>query len=575
MKKAIQYIRWSTLEQGHRDKSSEYRQDGNTRAHAEQQGWEIVERHVDNGRSAYTGANLTKGNLGKLTRRFLSGALDPSEHVIIVDTLDRLSRQSPITMLNWMTPLLAAGLNIRIANTGQNIDHRMMNADMGGFMLVMMSAFSNHSFSVNQSAKGKAAWEKKRNEAATGQRVSRHRARGWLRWDDETKGYVEIPDRVWLIREMFDLRLKGWGKLGIAKHFNELAETDERYRAFSSSVAKHPTRWTASAIARIVQDRGVLGYVQYTRAPRSADRKVPVGEPIKVYPAIIDGGTWARANDGRLSNQLRSRGRNRAVSNLIGRLARCGACGGTMQPFGSSRFRINKDGSKSQHYPFYCVIAKATKGAKCDNQRGWPYAKVEKPILDKLLTMAIDDQHFGADDATTIALEGEVITAQRRVTDAQATKKAILRRIIGDDDQEGNEVYEEADNKLKCAKVVLEKAQAALAEARGRVSPAEHIVRVAEVRERMESYDPDIRFEARSLARAAFQDLIERITFDPVKGHVTVSLVQRLGFMIIRDGKGAYLDMVKNGRDYGSGDAVEGFLRRRDGGNLTYARKAS
>lgn len=568
-KKAIAVLRWSTLEQGNSDRSSEARQDANISRMAAQHGWPVVERHVDAGRSAFTGENLTKGKLGELTRRFHTGALDPAEHVVVVEELDRLSRQSPGVMTAWLTPLLNLGLTIGIANTGQILTKSVMETDFGGFVTMMSSAFSNYEFSRKQRERGNASWTKRREAAASGKNLSRHRARGWLRWDGEAKDYVPIPDRVWLVREMFRLRLKGEGKSAIAKHFNELAAKDDRYRAWSTSKTP-PKAWTASAIARIVQDRAVTGFVQYHRNPRGAEKKVPIGDPIKVYPAVIDDVMWARANDARLVNQLKTQGRGRAVSNLLGPLAKCRECGGTMQPLGSSRIRVNKDGSTSQHYPIYCLTAKMTKGVGCTNQRGWPYRSIETPILDRLLSLAIDDQHFRADDDTTARLEGDVVRLNRRMLDAQAKKKGILKLITGDDDEEGHEAYADADNALKRAKADLVKAQEALSEAKGRVTPGEHIVRVTEVRAKMESEDADERYETRSLVKAAFQNVIDRIVFDPKSGLVTVSLVQGLGAMhILPNGQVGYLDLVRGSRDYGQDETAQGFLRRRDGRNLT------
>ena len=488
---------------------------------------------------------------------------------MVVEELDRLSRQSPGVMTAWLTPLLNLGLTIAIANTGQILTRTVMETDFGGFVTMMSSAFSNYEFSRKQRERGNASWSKRREAAAAGKNLSRHRARGWLRWDADTKGYAEIADRVWLVHEMFRLRLKGWGKGAIAKHFNEVAATDARFAAWSTSKTP-PKAWTPSAVARIVQDRAVTGYVQYHRAPRGAEKKVPLGDPIKVYPPVIDDATWARANDARLTNQLQTQGRGRAVSNLLGPLAKCKQCGGTMQPLGSSRIRVNRDGSTSQHYPIYCLTAKMTKGAGCTNQRGWPYRSIEGPILDRLLTLAIDDQHFRADDETTARLEGEVVRLQRTVTDRQASKKRILAIIAGDDDEEAREAYAAADAALKRARADLAKAQETLSEAKGMVAPGEHVVRVAEVRCKMESEDVDERYETRSLVKAAFQNVIDRIVFDPKTGLVSVSLVQGLGAMhILPNGKVGYLDLVRGGRDYGQDETVDGFLRRRDGRNLT------
>ncbi|WP_254554158.1 hypothetical protein, partial [Salmonella enterica] len=90
-------------------------------------------------------------------------------------------------------------------------------------------------------------------------------------------------------------------------------------------------------------------------------KRKPIGEPVKVYPVIIDEDTFNRANQSRLNQQLRYQGRGRAVSNLIGRISRCGECGGAISALGSSRFRTNKNGSVSQHYFLYCSINKMSK----------------------------------------------------------------------------------------------------------------------------------------------------------------------------------------------------------------------
>ncbi len=241
-----------------------------------------------------------------------------------------------------------------------------------------------------------------------------------------------------------------------------------------------------------------------------------------------------------------------------------------MQPLGSSRIRVNKDGSTSQHYPIYCLTAKMTKGADCSNQRGWPYRSIETPLIDRLLSLAIDDQHFRSDDDTTARLEGDVVRLQRQVTDRQASKKRLLVLISDGEDEEAHEAYAAADAFLKRAKADLAAAQEALAEAKGRVSPGEHVMRVAEVRAKLNSEDEDERYQMRSLVKAALQNVIDRIVFDPKSGMVTVSLVQGLGAMhILADGRVGYLDLVRGGRDYGQDEMTEGFLRRRDGRNLT------
>jgi hypothetical protein len=86
----------------------------------------------------------------------------------------------------------------------------------------------------------------------------------------------------------------------------------------------------------------------------------------------------------------------------------------------------------------------------------------------------------------------------------------------------------------------------------------------------MESDDAEERYRARSLVKAAAQDLIREIQFDPKNGVATLSLVDGMGFMRIKhDGSWTYLDTFK---DWTERDlpTAQGFKRRRGGKNLTF-----
>jgi len=549
--RAIGYIRWSTLEQGNSDKSSEERQRLAIAAMVAANGWTMGEMLMDSGRSAFTGANITKGELGTFTKRVLSGAIDAPQTVLIVEELDRLSRRPPGEMTSWIMPLLTAGLTIAVSNTGQIVTADRVNNDFGSFVSLMSMAFSGYEFSRKQQARGNGAWEKRRRVfIEEGRALSRHRGRKWLDWDATKSEFVPIPDRVSIIEEMFRLRLAKVGKSGIAKWLNEKAANDPAYAPWGS-VTVVPTHWTPSAVSRIVQDAAVTGYIQFYKNPRGSDTRTPLGVPTKVYPAVIDEETFARANDERLVQQLKSQGRGRAVSNLFGPLARCKVCEGIMQPLGSSRWKTNKDGSKSQHYPFYCVQAKMSKGKTCSNQKGWAYSKIEGPVISELLPLALDDQYFRATDDEVVKLEGQAAILRRRIQDQ--TKQAgnvlaLVRDADGDDDEIALGAYEAARSRLKASKAELNTLAKALSDAQGNTSPTGHVVRVADVRDRMQDVDESVRFEARTTAKQALKSLIEAIYFDPASDGVVVYLRHSLGLMIIRDdGKVMFWNLHKRG----------------------------
>lgn len=543
-KNVIPYRRWSTLEQGNSDRSSDDRQIANTHAFCREMGWTITDRvAVDAGRSAFTGENLTKGYLGKLTTKLLTGAIDPTETIIVVEELDRLSRQPPGRMTAWIQPLLALGVHFAVANTRQIINEATMN-DFGQFVSLMSQAFSNYEFSRKQQGRGTGAWNKRRDAAREGRNLSRHRARGWLAWDFAAKRYIELPERVWLIHEMFRLHVEDkLGKGEIAKTFNARAVADPRYRAFSSS-RKQPELWTPTAIGRILHDPAVTGFIQYHNNPRGAEKRIPIGEPVKVYPEVVTPELFARANEKRHIEQQRHKGRGKNISNLLGPLAGCALCGGTMQPLGSASYKTARDGTRRQHYYLYCNTAKTSRGTACSNMRGWPYGLVEKPILDRLLNLAVDDHHFRTDDVVVAGLEGNVVRLQRQIEDQKRRAKVMLS-AIGDEgamDYE-QEAYETARRNILVSITALSKAQAELSGAKGMVSPTQHIVRVSEMRDRMSSPDPDVRYQARLIVKSALRGIIDQITFypdaDPFggEGGVFVELIHGIGSLLIRSGE--------------------------------------
>lgn len=575
-KHVIPYRRWSTLEQGNEDRSSDDRQIASTHAYAREMGWTITHFDaVDAGKSAFNGSNLTTGYLGKLTTRLLTGALDPRETVIIVEELDRLSRQPPGRMTAWMQPLLALGVHFAVSNTRQIINEATMN-DFGQFVSLMSQGFSGYEFSRKQQERGNGSWAKRRKAyIEEGKALSRHRGRKWLQYDEAAKKWEPIPERVELIHEMFRLRLAGWGKASIAKLFNERAVAgDDRYAVWVSTKKKQPERWTVSAIARIVQDPAVTGYIKFHLSPRGAEKRTPITDLVKVYPEVIDQETFAKANERRLVEQLKSQGRGRSVSNLFGPLARCNCCGGQMTPLGSSRYRVNKDGSRSQHYFLYCQTNKMTKGADCSHSRGWTYSKVEAPILDALLTRAMDDQFFRTDDALVAMLEGKVAMTRRTLANQETAQRRILAMITDDADASNEpdailrEQYEERRAKVKETKEVLAKVEAELAEARGATTQGDHLVRVSEVRAKMDSDDVEERYQARSTVKAALASIIAKVEFDPVKGRVAAHLVGDLGLLIIRENDAAFFDLYHRQRKPPVGTtpeetaAIEGYVKR-------------
>ncbi len=520
---AIAYARWSSMEQT--KGSTLARQLAATSEHIAAMGWQTMrEPLVDRGRSAYTGENIEKGQLGAFAKSILSGAIDASKTVLVVEELDRLSRQPADVMLSWLSPLVRAGLSIKVVSTGQLINRAMLDTDMGGLMMILITSFGSHTESRKKAQRVSASWEAKRKAAREGKPVTlSHRHPKWLEVVD---GEWHVPDHKREIVELiFSNRIAGIGKGLTAKRLNELAQSNPASYAPWPLDGKSalPKMWTATYVGRVLRNRAVIGEWQPWHRPKKGEAR-PAGEPIAdYYPQIISPADFERANEARTIDALKHQGRGKSLSNLLGTRARCAVCGGQMAARGSAGFKTNKAGKRHRHYFLYCEGNKVA--GKCDNAQGWNYDKVEGPILDTLLTLAMDDQHFGG-TVDTAPLERAVYDARATITDLKG-KIALLLDALEVGGDAAKDRLKQRNAELASAKERLEAAETALAAAKGKVSPAEHLKRVAEVRALMWSDDADEQFQARSRIKAALGDLIDKISFHPATGLVSVLLVDR------------------------------------------------
>lgn len=520
--------------------------------------WTLAETITDKGTSAYTGDNIETGNLGKFRDRILNGTIDPTKAVLVCEELDRLSRQPADVMLSWLSPLVRRGLTIVVVNTGQTITREMLDVDMGGLMMILITAFGSHTESRKKAKRVAAAWEAKREAARSGKSVTRtHRHPKWITVQADGT-FTVLPHHRLIVETIFKNRINGIGKGLTAKTLNALAQDDPAFAPWPVGMTgAAPALWTATYVGRVLRNRAVMGEWQPFTRPRKG-APAPAGEPITdYYPLVIDAATFARANEERIADALKHQGRGNNLSNLLGTRARCGECGGQMAARGSAAYFTNKKGEKRRHYFLYCQNAKS--GGSCENQRGWTYDRVEVPILDTILSLAMDETHF--DSGTNLApIEAAIYTHKGTIADVEH-KLANLLDLVESGNKGAAARYAQREAELEAARDALMEAENRLAEAKGRVSPTEHLRRVGEVRSLMWSDDQDVKFQARSKVKAALGDVIERITFHPITGNVSVMLVDRVRFFAI-DHAGKVIDdmdltKLGGGPGYGKVTTIE------------------
>lgn len=317
MPKAYSYTRMSTPEQLKGD--SKRRQDEGARQYAEEHGLEIVDRFDDLGVSAFKGKNAELGALSEFTRLVDEGVIERGSY-LLVESMDRLSRQTVPRAMSLLLGLTNRGINVAIFEDNRVYSERSNEEDTFALMTALMSMSRAHDESRRKSSLLAKAWKNKRDLARTLGMVTTSKVPGWL--TVEGGRVCVIPQRARVVTEIFEWTKNGYGAYSIARRLNERKEAPW-------STRKNAV-WRESYIKKIIKSRTVLGEYQPHTVITVAGKitRVPEGEPlIGYYPAIIPMLLFQEANAAMAQRSVSGRGRKgHAYSNLFTGLLRC-RCG--------------------------------------------------------------------------------------------------------------------------------------------------------------------------------------------------------------------------------------------------------
>jgi hypothetical protein len=139
-----------------------------------------------------------------------------------------------------------------------------------------------------------------------------------------------------------------------------------------------------------------------------------------------------------------------------------------------------------------------------------------------MLHLILDDAHFTKPD-TVAALERELAAVKREAVEKRQRASRFLELFgeIGDEAAKGR--YVEAKRAADEADEEAKDLQGQLSEARGKVSPKEHLERVHNVRVALNDDDENTRYDARSRVMSAIQAMISFAHFY-LKEEVIVTL---------------------------------------------------
>lgn len=348
--KAYSYVRFSSPEQAKGD--SFRRQQEAAIRYCEVEGLELVStkdyQFFDRGRSAYKGKHLDDtGQLARFLSYVNDGTISPGSFLII-ESLDRLSRESVKDALPRFLDLLNKGINIYTSADGKKYTQDYNELDLIISIVHMSRAHSESSLKGMRVSK---AWKKKQADAREYKKPLGAACPYWIKYEDGI--YKPIDDRVNTIEKIFYLASAGYGQRLIAKMLNK-----ENIPVFGSASRNKSGKWGSSSTSKILNNRALLGEYQPTNLVDGV--RSPSGEPIEdFFPAVISESVFYAAQSAREERKDYKSTRQTKEFNVWQGIAKCSICGQSMH-------LVNK--GKKPKGGKYLRCYGAAKGT-CDNKQ--------------------------------------------------------------------------------------------------------------------------------------------------------------------------------------------------------------
>ncbi len=413
--RAYSYIRFSTPDQAAGD--SQRRQSQLAADYCNRHGLTLdTELSLnDFGVSGFRGANAKKGGaLGAFLDAIEDKVVLPGS-LLLVENLDRLSRQNPRKAAALLGDIVDAGVDV-VTLAGEPKRYSKATLDNGfDFLWIVIVFIRANDESATKSRRNKAAWVGLRESG----KVMTALTPGWIRKVGERLEL--IPEHAAVVQRIFQMYVEGAGCQRIASTLNR-----EKVPTFGTPRKGGAAVWHQSYIRLILSNRAVLGeFIPHIEETADDGVVTRVPQPVRenYYPRCIDDELWTRAQAMKESKApARMQSAQPAVSILAG-LARCPVCGGVMT-------RVFK-GSKAQ--PVARLVCSAVKSRSAHAYVSIPLDIITTAIR-RLASMPFPSKVENLEDdlrGAQAGLEETVIEVESTLVSLKAApkSKALLRQL--------------------------------------------------------------------------------------------------------------------------------------------------
>ncbi|WP_064604405.1 recombinase family protein [Photobacterium sp. J15] len=231
---------------------------------------------TDEGLSAFHAEHVSRGALGIFIRAVDEGLVDEGS-ILIVESLDRLSREMPLEALNQFNVLINKGITVITANDGQVYNTSTIAKDPTKLFLSIAVMIRAHDESLTK---------QKRSVAYVKQQIRKFEQEGkgdvagtTPFWISRTKKGFELNERAEIAKRIVELYLDYKGLNTISR---ELADMD------IPSPQKGNNRWGISTIRTVLDNKALYGVkhfkLRYLKDGRNLDEEYDLEN---YYPALI------------------------------------------------------------------------------------------------------------------------------------------------------------------------------------------------------------------------------------------------------------------------------------------------
>lgn len=415
------YIRFSTVDQA--KGQSLNRQLNYAKEVAKEKGLELDESLTmrDMGLSAFHQANITRGALGVFLDAIEQGKV-PSGSVLVIESLDRISRATPLESQGIMAKIINAGITVITAVDRKEFNKETIKQNPMDLIYIVLVLIRANEESETKSLRVRAALVKQCLdwlEGKRGFRVKCGKAPSWVEWDAETKVFKLKPHEKAIMLRKIALYEKGYGGIKIAEILN---------KEFGKGTAHH----TGANVYKEVKRRTLLGELNVT-----------VGGTEYVlsnyYPSLI-----TKERFDLLIQGSKKRGATKHSQKFVGILAgigifKCGTCGKSV---GAHVVYRNKclDEVKSSHKRYGCVEAR--RNNNCTMKATVQIELIEKAIvlfcqdnvnLKRILLESDNEKSISIEkakhEARLVALKQQIEKLLNFIIEDQNPAKALLNKI--------------------------------------------------------------------------------------------------------------------------------------------------